>query len=123
VAVGSHEFVLLVIVLEFCEGSLDAGIADQIMVTLLVAGVIARKSTGTIGVRTTGEKRLEDDEAQCDQRRSGQEANRQKLPFIEALGRFALGSRELGVASSAYTEARMLITKTLLPASSSPTAP
>src|SRR5918997_1770009 len=100
-ALGSHELVLLVFVLEIGEGGFDAGTTDQALVTLLVAGVVARQITGTIrgrlasrgrlarrllgyfGGRTIRERRPDDDYAQRDQRQSGQNAERQQPPLVE----------------------------------------
>src|SRR5215210_1772392 len=100
-ALGFHELVLLVLILKLSEGGFDAGTTDQALVTLLVAGVVARQFTrtfrgrlasrgrlarrllGYFGGRTIRERRPDDDDAQRDQRQSGQNAERQQPPFIE----------------------------------------
>src|SRR5918994_6764811 len=98
-AVRVHELVLCKCVLELGEGSFDARNTRQTLVALLVAGMVGRRSIGTLRCRAAGpgrpvfpvvgyfvlrrafcESRRIDDNSHGDQYRSSEDAKREQPP-------------------------------------------
>src|SRR5215208_6752436 len=70
-------------VLQIGESGFDAGVVDQILVALLVAGVVVRPVARTIRHPRADKRRPENHDAHRDQRRDVQNAQRQVPPFVE----------------------------------------
>src|ERR671921_2293490 len=80
---GFYKPLLFELVLQIGEGGFDAGVVDQILVALLVAGVVVRTVAPTIRDPRADKRRPENHDAPRDQRRDTQNAQRQKPPFVE----------------------------------------
>src|SRR5829696_7017418 len=84
-AVGFYKRLLCEFVLQIGEGGFDAGVVDQILVALLVAGVVVGPVARTIRHPRADKRRPENHDAHRDQRRDVQNAQRQVPPFVEIL--------------------------------------
>src|SRR5919202_4730090 len=101
-AVAFYKAIVLIFVLELTKGGFDAGILDQSLVALLVAGVVARRIPGTVRWRLARRGRLtirplgyfiigrtadkrgpENDDTQRYEREGSEDAQWQQPPFVQ----------------------------------------
>ena len=78
---GFYKLLLCEFVLQVGEGGFDAGVVDQILVALLVAGEVVSLRTRTIyshrvACRLLDERGPENEDIKCGQRRSSEDTER-----------------------------------------------
>src|SRR5215212_5930743 len=85
---GFYKRLLCEFVLQVGEGGFDAGVVDQILVALLVAGEVVGLRTRTIYSHRVAcclvdERGPENEDIKCGQRRHGEDTEWKQPPFVE----------------------------------------